>query len=65
MTFNENALSFIKSLKEGLLMQKNMANWDRIGRVLLGIIFIFLAIKHGGLIFDLLGVVGLVSNPWI
>ncbi len=41
-------------------MQKNMANWDRIGRVVLGIILIFLAIKHGGLIFDLLGIVGLV-----
>lgn len=41
-------------------MQKNMATWDRIGRVLLGIVFILLAIKHGGLLFDLLGVIGLV-----
>ncbi|MGC8588874.1 MAG: YgaP family membrane protein [Hydrogenobaculum sp.] len=40
-------------------MQKNMAMWDRIGRVILGIVFILLAIKHGGL-FDLLGVIGLV-----
>lgn len=41
-------------------MQKNMATWDRIGRVVLGIVFILLAIKHGGLLFDLLGVIGLV-----
>jgi hypothetical protein len=41
-------------------MQKNMASWDRIGRVVLGIVFILLAIKHGGLLFDLLGLIGLV-----
>jgi hypothetical protein len=41
-------------------MQKNMATWDRIGRVVLGIVLILLAIKHGGLLFDLLGVIGLV-----
>ncbi|MFP3158702.1 MAG: DUF2892 domain-containing protein [Hydrogenobaculum sp.] len=41
-------------------MQKNMASWDRIGRVILGIVFILLAIKHGGLLFDLLGLIGLV-----
>ncbi|MGC8649639.1 MAG: YgaP family membrane protein [Hydrogenobaculum sp.] len=41
-------------------MQKNMAMWDRIGRVILGIVFILLAIKHGGMLFDLLGVIGLV-----
>ncbi|MGC9287305.1 MAG: YgaP family membrane protein [Hydrogenobaculum sp.] len=40
-------------------MQKNMAMWDRIGRVVLGIVFILLAIKHGGLLV-LLGVIGLV-----
>ena len=41
-------------------MQKNMARWDRIGRVILAIVFILLAIKHGGLLFDLLGLIGLV-----
>jgi len=41
-------------------MQKNMASWDRIGRVLLGIVFIILAVKHGGLLFDILGLIGLV-----
>ena len=41
-------------------MQKNMASWDRIGRVILAIVFILLAIKHGGLLFDLLGLIGLV-----
>ncbi len=41
-------------------MQKNMASWDRIGRVVLGIILIFLAIKNHGIIFTILGVVGLV-----
>ena len=41
-------------------MQKNMASWDRIGRVLLGIVLIILAVKHGGLLFDILGLIGLV-----
>lgn len=41
-------------------MKKNMANWDRIGRVILGIIFILLALKIGGIIFDIIGIIGLV-----
>lgn len=41
-------------------MQKNMAMWDRMGRVVLGLVLVFLAIKHGGVVFDLLGLVGLV-----
>jgi hypothetical protein len=41
-------------------MQKNMANWDRIGRVILGIVFIILAFTHHSLLFYILGLIGLV-----
>ncbi len=41
-------------------MQKNMAMWDRVGRVILGLIFVFLGITKHGILFILLGIVGLV-----
>ncbi len=41
-------------------MKKNMAMWDRVGRVLLGIIFIILAFVKHSLVFYVLGVIGLV-----
>lgn len=40
-------------------MEKNMAIWDRAGRILLAAIFIYLAATKGG-IFLALGAVGLV-----
>jgi len=41
-------------------MQKNMASWDRIGRVILGIVFIILTFTHHSLPFYILGLIGLV-----
>jgi len=45
--------------KEGTAMEKNIATWDRAVRIILGIIFIYLAITNGGL-WWILGIVGLV-----
>ena len=40
-------------------MEKNMANWDRAVRVILGIVFLYLAITKGGA-FWILGIIGIV-----
>ncbi|MGB9873369.1 MAG: YgaP family membrane protein [Hydrogenobacter sp.] len=40
-------------------MEKNMAGWDRALRVVLGIIFLYLAIKNGGA-WWILGIIGIV-----
>ncbi|NPA33172.1 MAG: DUF2892 domain-containing protein [Aquificae bacterium] len=40
-------------------MEKNMATWDRVIRVILGIIFIYLALTKGGA-FWILGLIGIV-----
>ncbi len=40
-------------------MEKNMAGWDRAIRIVLGIIFLILAIAKGG-IFWILGIIGIV-----
>ena len=41
-------------------MKRNMASWDRIGRAILGIVFIILAFTHHSLPFYILGLIGLV-----
>ena len=38
----------------------NMAGWDRIVRVLLGVVFIALALLYGGLLYIVLGILGAV-----
>lgn len=45
-------------------MEKNMAGWDRAVRVILAIIFLFLAFSNGGLwwILGLVGIVFLVTS---
>ena len=45
-------------------MEKNMASWDRVARVILGILFIFLAYDKGGvwLTLGILGVVFLITS---
>ncbi len=40
-------------------MEKNMATWDRAIRVILGIIFLYLAFTKGGA-FWILGIIGIV-----
>jgi len=40
-------------------MEKNMALWDRVIRVILAIIFLWLAITNGGL-YWILGLIGIV-----
>jgi len=40
-------------------MEKNMALWDRVIRIILAIIFLWLAITNGGL-YWILGVIGIV-----
>ncbi|HIQ48531.1 MAG TPA: DUF2892 domain-containing protein [Aquifex aeolicus] len=40
-------------------MEKNMALWDRIVRVILAIIFLYLAITNGG-VFWVLGIIGII-----
>ncbi len=40
-------------------MEKNMASWDRIVRVILGIIFIVLAVQKGGA-WWVLGILGII-----
>lgn len=40
-------------------MEKNMGLWDRIIRVILAVIFLYLAITNGGL-YWILGIIGIV-----
>ncbi len=40
-------------------MEKNMATWDRAVRIILGVIFIYLALTKGGA-FWILGIIGIV-----
>ncbi|RUM28042.1 MAG: DUF2892 domain-containing protein [Aquifex sp.] len=40
-------------------MEKNMALWDRIVRVILAIIFLYLAITNGGA-YWILGIIGII-----
>ena len=40
-------------------MEKNMALWDRVIRVILAIIFLYLAIQYGGW-FWVLGILGII-----
>ncbi|MEN3029092.1 MAG: DUF2892 domain-containing protein [Aquificaceae bacterium] len=40
-------------------MEKNMANWDRAIRVLLGLVFLYLAFSKGGA-WWVLGIIGIV-----
>ncbi|ADC88782.1 conserved hypothetical protein [Thermocrinis albus DSM 14484] len=40
-------------------MEKNMATWDRLVRVVLGILFIWLALSKGGA-WWILGIIGIV-----
>jgi hypothetical protein len=40
-------------------MEKNMAGWDRAVRIVLGIIFLYLAITKGGA-WWILGIIGIV-----
>ena len=40
-------------------MEKNMALWDRIVRVILAIVFLYLAIQYGGW-FWVLGILGII-----
>ena len=40
-------------------MEKNMASWDRIARIILAVIFIALAVKNGGA-WWILGIIGIV-----
>ena len=40
-------------------MEKNMASWDRIVRIILAVIFIALAVKNGGA-WWILGIIGIV-----
>ncbi len=40
-------------------MEKNLASWDRAVRVILGIVFLYLAFTKGGL-YWILGIIGLV-----
>ncbi len=40
-------------------MEKNMATWDRAIRIVLGLVFLYLAFTKGG-IFWILGIVGIV-----
>ncbi len=40
-------------------MEKNMALWDRVARVIIGIIFLVLAIAQGGA-WWILGIIGIV-----
>ncbi|GAB6065282.1 DUF2892 domain-containing protein [Aquifex pyrophilus] len=40
-------------------MEKNMALWDRVIRVILAIVFLYLAITNGGL-YWILGIIGIV-----
>jgi hypothetical protein len=40
-------------------MEKNMASWDRILRVILGVIFVVLAVQKGGA-WWILGVLGII-----
>ncbi len=46
-------------LQGGLVMEKNLATWDRVVRVVLGLVFIYLAFANGGL-WWILGIIGLV-----
>ncbi len=45
-------------------MEKNMALWDRIIRVILGIIFIVLAVQKGGAwwILGILGIIFIITS---
>ncbi len=40
-------------------MEKNMATWDRAVRIILGIVFLYLALTKGGL-FWILGIIGII-----
>ncbi len=40
-------------------MEKNMALWDRVIRIILAVVFLYLAITNGGL-YWILGIIGIV-----
>ncbi len=40
-------------------MEKNMASWDRIVRVILAIVFLYLAVTNGGA-WWILGIIGII-----
>ena len=54
----------IINTKEGSKMEKNMASWDRGIRVVLAVIFLYLALQNGGAwwILGILGVVFLLTS---
>ncbi|SHK25048.1 YgaP family membrane protein [Thermocrinis minervae] len=40
-------------------MEKNMATWDRLVRIVLALVFLYLAVTHGGA-YWILGIIGIV-----